>query len=66
MSLPVDARKEEMQTALNLGTVYETVDVESVYCLSAETPCPKTSWENDRKEGGKKENMNLHGISQQR
>lgn len=54
MSLPVDARQEEVQTALNLGTVYETVDVASVYSLSAETPCPETSWETTEKKGKNK------------
>lgn len=54
MSLPVDARQEEVQTALNLGTVYETVDVASVYSLSAETPSPETSWETTEKKGENK------------
>lgn len=35
MCLPADAGQEEVQTALNLGAVYEAVDVESVYSLSA-------------------------------
>lgn len=34
MCLPCDASQEEVQTALNLGAVYETVDVESVYSFS--------------------------------
>lgn len=34
MCLPYDASQEEVQTSLNLGAVYETVDVESVYSLS--------------------------------
>lgn len=53
MTLPVDARQEEVQTALNLGTVYETVNVVSIYSLSAETPCPETSWETTKKKGKK-------------
>lgn len=34
MCLPFDASQEEVQTALNLGAVYEAVDVESVYSFS--------------------------------
>lgn len=65
MSLPFDASQEEVQTALNLGAVYEAVDVESVYSFSGQTFCPMTNWKTTDKKG-KKQNMNLHGISQQR
>lgn len=54
MCLPVDASQEEVQTALNLGAVYETVDVESIYSLSGWTSSPMTSWEPADEKGRKK------------
>lgn len=53
--LPIDAGQQEVQTALNLGAVYEAVDVERVYGLSGWTPGPVTRWGTTDKKGGKKQ-----------
>ncbi len=41
--LPCDPSHQEVQTALDLSAVYETVDVESINSLSGRTSCAVAS-----------------------
>lgn len=53
-----------MQASLDLGAVYETVDVESVHGLSGWASCPVTSWaKTEKKEINKSQNQpGIHDI----
>lgn len=63
MPLPFDASHQEVQTALNLGAVYKTVDVQSIYSLPGCTSCPVTSWGTmDKKEKTNMESASRNGI----
>lgn len=50
IGLPFDPSHQEVQTALNLGAVYETVNVVSINGLFFLTPCTMACWENDKEE----------------
>ena len=48
--LPFYSRYQEMQTALDLSAVYETVYVTGINGLSVLTSCAKTCYEEDEEE----------------
>lgn len=61
ISLPFDPGHQEVQTALDRGAVYETVNVESVDGLSVYASCAVTSCEEDEEEEEEEESKD--GIS---
>lgn len=53
--LPFDPSHQEVETALNLSAVYETVNVKSINRLSGRTSCAVASWEDDGEEEEEKD-----------
>lgn len=46
--LPFNPSHQEVETALNLSAVYETIDVKSIDRLSFRTSCAVASWEEEK------------------
>lgn len=64
--LPFDSGHQEVQTALDLSAVYETVNVKSINGLSGWTSCAMASWKDDGEEQEKRlRHIKSAGTNQQ-